>query len=118
MYISQLMHKPRSPKLWEEEWDPTEVDFINRDVHELAPDTNIISMNRKMVRRIIAEYLNPSERKVIEAFMVGQTHTMIGVTEKHWRYHFSKAIKTMRKLIVDSPKQLGVKYHFNGRIYG
>jgi hypothetical protein len=116
MYRKSLIHKPHSPKLWEEEWDETELDFVNHE--ETVPDTNIISMNRKMVRRIISENLNPSERKVIEAFMEGRTYKMVGVTERHWRYHFRKALEVMRKLIVDNPKQFGVKYHFNGRIYG
>jgi len=112
MYTSQLMHKPRSPKLWEEEWDPTEVDFINRDVHELAPDTNIISMNRRVIRVLIADYLNPLERRVVEAFMAGYTHGVIGVSEKHWRYHLGTALKTMHKFLVDKGTKKSVQYDF------
>ena len=118
MYRKQLLHVPRAPRLWEEELDPTELDFINDDVHDLAPDTNILSMNRVVVRRMIRDNLNPLERRVIEAFMAGQTYTMIGVTEKHWRYWMGTAFKTMREKLVDTPHQRKVKFDFNRRIYG
>ena len=113
MYRHPLIHKPRSPKLWEEEWDPTELDFINND-EATIPDTNTISLNKKEVKRMIRD-LNPIQRKVIEAFMAGKTHTTIGVTEKHWRYHLGKALETMREKLVDTPHQLKVKYDFNRR---
>lgn len=102
MYRTQLLHKPQSPKLWEEEWDETEVDFINRGVDELVPDTNILSMKRKMVRKLVNNNLNPAQHRVVEAFMMGHTHSMIGVTEKYWRYHLGTAIKLMRERLVDN----------------
>lgn len=116
MYRQPLIHKPRSPKLWEEEWDPTELDFINND-EETIPDTNILSMKRIVVRRMIRDCLNPLERKVVEAFMAGQTHTTIGVSEKYWRYWLGTALETMREKLVDTPHQLKVKYDFNRRNY-
>ena len=116
MYRKQLLHVPRSPRLWEEELDPTELDFINND-EETIPDTNIIGMNRAVVRRMIRDCLNPLERRVIEAFMAGQTHTVIGVTEKHWRYWMGTALETMREKLVDTPHQLKVKSDFNRRKY-
>ena len=113
MYRKQLLHVPRAPRLWEEELDPTELDFINDDVHELAPDTNILSMNRVVVRRLIRDILDPAEKRVVEAFMAGQTHTMIGVTEKYWRYHLGTALKSMRTKLVDTAHQKRLKLDFN-----
>lgn len=112
----QLLHKPRSPKLWEESWDPTEIDFVNNDM-EAMPDTNVVNLNRKLVQFMIREFLNPMERRVIEAFMEGQTHKSIGVTEKHWRYHVEKALTRMRKKLIDTPHQVRLKLDFNRRNY-
>ena len=41
MYRKQLLHVPRSPRLWEEEFDPTEFDLINDDAVEFLVETKI-----------------------------------------------------------------------------
>jgi hypothetical protein len=112
MYRHPLIHKPRSPKLWEEEWDPTELDFINNDVHDLAPDTNILSMNKRVLRHLIEHTLTEKQRIIIEAFSEGKKHYQINITEKTWRYHLDKAIQSLRNSFVDTPYQLKVKSNF------
>ena len=97
MYRKQLLHVPRSPRLWEEELDETELDFINADVHELAPDPSILSINKIVVRKIIRDNLDVKQRTVIEAFMEGKTHSQVSMTEKAWRYRLETALKTMRE---------------------
>jgi hypothetical protein len=117
MYRKQLIHTPRSPRLWEEELDETELDFINADVHELAPDTNILSMNKIVVRKLIRDNLDARQRVVVEAFMEGKTHAQVSMTEKAWRYRLETAIKTMREILLDDHDKSAVKYYFNRRIY-
>ena len=117
MYRKQLLHVPRSPRLWEEELDETELDFINADVHELAPDHSTLSINKIVVRKIIRDNLDVKQRTVIEAFMEGKTHSQVFMTEKAWRYRLETALKTMRKIILDDHDKSAVKYYFNRRIY-
>lgn len=112
MYRKQLLHVPRSPRLWEEEFDPTEFDLINDDVHELAPDTNVLSMNKRVLRHLIDHKLTEKQRLIVEAFSEGKKHYQINVTEKTWRYHLDKAIQSLRDSFVDRPRQLGIQYHF------
>ena len=116
-YRKQRLHTPRSPRLWEETLDPTELDFINDDVHELAPDTNILSMDKRVLRHLIEHKLTEKQRLIIEAFSEGKKHYQINVTEKTWRYHLDKAIQSLRNSFVDTPHQLKVKYDFNRRNY-
>jgi len=41
--------------------------------------------------------MQPKQRFVIEGFLDGLTHIELGVTEKHWRYHFTKGIEFIKK---------------------
>lgn len=49
------------------------------------------------IRRIIEEKLPPKQKMIIEASLSGQNHKDIGVTKKHWRYHYHKAIEFIKK---------------------
>jgi hypothetical protein len=40
----------------------------------------------------------PTKQKyVLDAFLDGLNYTDLGVTEKYWRYHFSKGIEFIKK---------------------
>lgn len=49
------------------------------------------------IRKLIAERLPPKQQFIIEAFLDGLTYNDVCVTEKYWRYHFSKGIELIRK---------------------
>lgn len=49
------------------------------------------------VRRVISERMPAKQREIMEAFLMGNTAADLDVTEKYWRYHFKKAIETIKK---------------------
>ena len=100
MYRKQARLKPISPKLWEEFPDIMEFDLINNDAVEFLVETKIPTINQRILWRLISR-LEPKQHKMVIAFMRGNTHKDIGVTEKYWRYHLEKGIKSIREILVD-----------------
>ena len=49
------------------------------------------------IRRIIDERMSFKQKQIIDAFLLGRTYMDVGVTEKHWRYHYEKAIKFIQE---------------------
>ena len=49
------------------------------------------------IRRIIDERMSSKQKQIIDAFLLGRTYMDVGVTEKHWRYHYEKAIKFIQE---------------------
>lgn len=85
------------PRLSDEEMDPIEQD-----------DTDGISQQSEGwvpwdlddlidIRRIIDERMSSKQKQIIDAFLLGRTYMDVGVTEKHWRYHYEKAIKFIQE---------------------
>lgn len=85
------------PRLSDEEMDPIEQD-----------DTDGISQQSEGwvpwdlddlidIRRIIDERMSFKQKQIIDAFLLGRTYMDVGVTEKHWRYHYEKAIKFIQE---------------------
>lgn len=49
------------------------------------------------IKRLINEKMPQKQQYVIEAFLDGLNYVDVGVTEKYWRYHFSKGIEFIKK---------------------
>ena len=100
MYRKQARLKPISPKLWEEFPDIMEFDLINNDAVEFLVETKIPTIKQRVLWKLI-DRLEEKQRRMVVAFMQGNTHKDIDVSEKTWRYHLEKGIKTMRKELFD-----------------
>jgi hypothetical protein len=100
MYRKQARLKPISPKLWEEFPDIMEFDLINNDAVEFLVETKVPTIKQRVLWKLI-DRLDEKQRRMVVAFMQGNTHGDIGVSEKTWRYHLEKGIKSMRKELLD-----------------
>ena len=49
------------------------------------------------IRRLIVERMPVKQQFILEAFLEGLTHLDVNVTEKYWRYHFSKGVHFIKK---------------------
>ena len=49
------------------------------------------------VRKLVEEKLPPKQKFIIDSFLDGLTYTDVCVTEKYWRYHFTKGVEIIRK---------------------
>jgi hypothetical protein len=87
-----------APRLSDEDVDPIEQDELENSSTQVIEgwlpwDPEDISD----IRRLIVERMPTKQRFVIEAFLDGQNYHDINVTEKYWRYHFSKGIAFIKK---------------------
>ena len=49
------------------------------------------------IKRLIVERMPTKQRFILEAFLEGLTHLDVSVTEKYWRYHFTKGVDFIKK---------------------
>jgi hypothetical protein len=90
--------KAATPRLSDEELDPIEQDDsdgVSAETIESYFPWTVEDMID--IKRLIAEKLPAKQRFVFEAFLEGLTHNDIQVTEKYWRYHFSKGVEFIKK---------------------
>lgn len=87
-----------APRLSDEDPDPIEQDEIE------GISTHIIDgwlpwepEDIADIRRLVTEKLPPKQQFIVEAFLDGLTYSDVCVTEKYWRYHFTKGIELIRK---------------------
>ena len=87
-----------TPRLSDEELDPLEQDDndgVSTDMMEAyfpwSPE-DVLD-----IRRLIVERMPQKQRFVLEAFLEGLTHLDLCVTEKYWRYHFTKGVEFIKK---------------------
>lgn len=87
-----------TPRLSDEELDPLEQDDnegVSTEMMEgyfpWSPEDMID------IRRLIAERMPAKQSYVLGAFLEGLTFSDIDVTEKYWRYHFTKGIEFIKK---------------------
>jgi hypothetical protein len=95
-----IKHKVNAtaPRLSDEDPDPIEQDEtegVSSSIIEgwLPWDPEDIND----VRRLISEKLPPKQQFIVESFLDGLTYSDVCVTEKYWRYHFTKGIELIRK---------------------
>jgi hypothetical protein len=91
--------KAAKPRLSDEEIDPLEADDV------LASNSHMLvegwhpwtSEDIVDIRKLIDNKLVSKQQQVMLAFLIGQNHNDIGVTEKYFRYHLLKAVQFIRK---------------------
>ena len=49
------------------------------------------------IKRLISEKMPTKQKYILESFLEGLTHIDINVTEKYWRYHFTKGVELIKK---------------------
>lgn len=87
-----------TPRLSDEELDPLEQDdnegISTEMVEGFFPWTaeDIID-----VKNLINARMPQKQKCIFEAFLEGLTFMDINVTEKYWRYHFSKGVEFIKK---------------------
>jgi len=90
--------KASKTRLSDEEIDPIEQDDL--DSHpEILTDgwfpwdpEDIVD-----IKRLIEQRLPEKQREILEAFLEGKTYKEIGVSEKYWRWNFTKSIEFIKK---------------------
>jgi len=87
-----------TPRLSDEELDPLEQDD-NEGVSTEMMEGYFPWTPEDMIdiRRLIAERMPPKQRFVLGSFLEGLNFNDIDVTEKYWRYHFTKGIEFIKK---------------------
>jgi len=88
-----------NPRLSDEEPDLLEQDDSDLDGSPHSPEGWLPWSTDDLmdIERIIATRLPKKQRFIVEAFLEGKSHSMLGVTEKYFRYHFAKAVGTIKK---------------------
>ena len=49
------------------------------------------------IKRLMSKNMPEKSRKVLDAFLQGLSYNDIGMTEKHWRYHFAKGVEIIKR---------------------
>ena len=87
-----------TPRLSDEELDPIEQDDnegVSSDMMEAYLPWSLEDIMD--VKRLIADKLPTKQQIILEAFLEGLTHLDVDVTEKYWRYHFSRGVEFIKK---------------------
>ena len=87
-----------APRLSDEDIDPIEQDDSDNASMQIVEgwlpwDPEDVAD----IRRLITEKMSPKQQFIIDAFLDGLSYADISVTEKYWRYHFSKGIEFIKK---------------------
>jgi hypothetical protein len=87
-----------APRLSDEDIDPIEQDdtegVSNYIVEGWLPwDPEDIAD----IRRLIKEKMPVKQQFILDSFLDGLTYIDVGVTEKHWRYHFAKGVEFIKR---------------------
>lgn len=87
-----------APRLSDEDIDPIEqddTDNVSTVIVEgwLPWDPEDIAD----IRRLIHEKMPIKQQFIVEAFLDGLNYVDLSVTEKYWRYHFSKGVEFIKK---------------------
>ena len=96
----KIKHKVNAiaPRLSDEDIDPIEQDesdsISNMVVEGWLPwdPEDVLDIKRLIVDRMPAK-----QQYILESFLDGLSYTDLGVTEKYWRYHFSKGVEFIKK---------------------
>ena len=87
-----------TPRLSDEELDPLEQDD-NEGVSTELVEGHLPWTQEDMIdiRKLIEIHMPPKQSFILGAFLEGLTYVDLNVTEKYWRYHFSKGIEFIKK---------------------
>jgi DNA-directed RNA polymerase specialized sigma24 family protein len=90
--------KAVTPRLSDEELDPIEQDDSDGVSSEMIEAYFPWSQEDILdIKRLIEERMPAKQKEIFEAFLEGLTHNDIMVTEKYWRYHFTKGVEFIKR---------------------
>jgi hypothetical protein len=91
--------KAVAPRLSDEDLDPIEQDEQESIASSLINEGWLPwdAEDVKDIKRLIAEKMPQKQRFVLEAFLQGLSYNDIGVSEKHWRYHFNNGLEFIKQ---------------------
>jgi hypothetical protein len=87
-----------APRLSDEDIDPIEQDEVDNLLPHLTEGwlpwdaEDIVD-----IKKLIVEKMPEKQQFIIQSFLDGLNYTDVQVTEKHWRYHFEKGVKFIKK---------------------
>ena len=86
------------PRLSDEEIDPLEIDDIDSFTGMVDNGWSPWDLDDLIdIERIIKDRMSDKQKQVIDAFLSGMSYRDIGITEKHWRYHYDQAIEFIKE---------------------
>jgi len=97
---TKTKHKinPVAPRLSDEDIDPIEQDDSDNISNHITEGWQPWDQEDiDDIRRLIEDKMPAKQKFIIEGFLDGLTHVELGVTEKHWRYHFAKGVEFIKK---------------------
>ena len=87
-----------TPRLSDEELDPLEQDdnegVSTEMVEGYFPWTQEDIVD---IKRLIQDKMPTKQQFIFDAFLEGLTFVDVDVTEKYWRYHFTKGVEFIKK---------------------
>jgi len=89
-----------APRLSDEETDPIEQDETEGIASSIVEGSGWLPWDMEDIadiKRLIATKMPEKSKKVLDAFLQGFSYNDIGMTEKHWRYHFAAGIDIIKK---------------------
>ena len=89
-----------APRLSDEETDPIEQDETEGIASSIVEGSGWLPWDIEDIadiKRLIATKMPEKSKKVLDAFLQGFSYNDIGMTEKHWRYHFAAGIDIIKQ---------------------
>jgi hypothetical protein len=89
-----------APRLSDEETDPIEQDETEGIASSIVEGSGWLPWDMEDIadiKRLIATKMPEKSKKVLDAFLQGFSYNDIGMTEKHWRYHFAAGIDIIKQ---------------------
>lgn len=90
--------KAVTPRLSDEDPDPIEQE--DHEVYSTATMEGWLPWDVDDImdiRKLIETHMPQKQKYVISAYLNGYNYYDVGVSEKYWRYHFSKGIEFIKK---------------------
>lgn len=89
-----------APRLSDEDPDPIEQDESEGIASSMVESSGWLPWDVEDIsdiKRLINDKMPEKPKKVLDAFLQGLSYNDIGLTEKHWRYHFTAGIEFIKK---------------------
>jgi hypothetical protein len=98
---TKIKHKinATSPRLSDEDLDPLEQDDPPAEANAWMSDGWLLWDPEDIadIKKLIGDKMATKQKFIIESFLDGLNYSDVGVTEKYWRYHFSRGIEFIKK---------------------
>ena len=89
-----------APRLSDEDPDPIEQDESESIASSIIEGAGWLPWDMEDmddIKRLMSKNMPEKSRKVLDAFLQGLSYNDIGMTEKHWRYHFDAAVEFIKQ---------------------